>query len=396
MYKRVQFFRVDNVTNDQKVSLISIHLFDIALTWHRQFMRLLSSDIVPWLVYRGAIKQRFGNSFEDPLAELKNCKFETSIVDYQNAYDRLLSRVDISANQAISFYMAGLLIDIELAVRMFKTQTLAIAYSLSKLQAATNEVVKKKNKAPLLSTPKFEELEEGEEIVFSANEENNQHDQLIRMYEDDIAKNAFKTHDGHYEFLVIPFGLTNAPSNFQSFMNEVFRPFLRKFTLLYAKAIKSIYGATQVEYLGHIISNEGVVIDPHKVQAMVDWPIPTTLKQLRGFLGLTGYYRRFVKNYVSISMPLTALLKNVFGWNDEAQLEFESLKSAMVQVPILQLLNFNETFIIDTNASSVGIGAVLQQKGHPIYFLSKTLAPKHQTLSTYEKEFLAVIQALEK
>ncbi|GKA46857.1 putative mitochondrial protein [Tanacetum coccineum] len=214
----------------------------------------------------------------------------------------------------------------------------------------------------------------------------------IRMFDDDIAKTAFKTHEGHYEFLVIPFGLTNAPSFFQALMNEVFRPFLRKFTLvffdnilvystdmqsyvkhlievlsvmreqqLYAKASKCIFGAPQVEYLGHIISGKGVSTYPNKIQTMVDWPVPTTLKQSRGFLGLTGYYRRFVKSYASISMSLTALLKN-------------------------------NAF----DASGVGIGVVLQQKGHPIAFLSKTLAPKHQALSTYEKEFLAVIQVLKK
>ncbi|GKB92246.1 putative mitochondrial protein [Tanacetum coccineum] len=174
----------------------------------------------------------------------------------------------------------------------------------------------------------------------------------IRMFDDDIAKTAFKIHEGHYESLVIPFGLTNAPSSFQALMNEVFRPFLRKFTLvffddilvystdmqshvkhlikvllvmreqqLYAKASKCIFRAPQVEYLGHIISGKGISTYPNKIQAMVDWPVPTTLKQLRGFLRLIGYYRRFVKIYASMSMPLTALLKkNTFGWNDVAQL----------------------------------------------------------------------------
>ncbi|GKC49543.1 hypothetical protein Tco_1072288 [Tanacetum coccineum] len=130
MYKCEQYFRVDNVLDEQKIPLISIHLTDIALMWHRQFMRLLGSDIVPWLVYRYAIMHRFGNSFDDLLAELKNY-------------------------QAISFYMAGLPMDIELAVRMFKPQTLSIAYSLSKLQFETNEASKKKYKPPILPTPRF-------------------------------------------------------------------------------------------------------------------------------------------------------------------------------------------------------------------------------------------------
>ncbi|GKB91615.1 putative mitochondrial protein [Tanacetum coccineum] len=259
--------------------------------------------------------------------------------------------------------------------------------------------------------------------------ESNSHLNLNKwMCEEDIAKTAFKTHQGHYEFLVMPFGLTNAPSTFQALMNEVFKAFLRKFTLvffddilvysqttedhvthlqlvletmrrhkLYAKLSKCVFGTTHVEYLDHVISKEGVSTEPNKVRAMQDWPTPTTLKQLRGFLGLIGYYRRFIKGFASLSRPLTQLLKkNAFKWNLEAQLSFEALKKAMVEAPVLGLPDFNEPFVIETDASGVGLGAVLQQKSHPIAYLSKTLSPKHQSLSTYEKEFLAVLMALER
>ncbi|GJS46028.1 putative mitochondrial protein [Tanacetum coccineum] len=247
------------------------------------------------------------------------------------------------------------------------------------------------------------------------------------MNEQDIHKTTFRTHEGHYEFLVMPFGLTNALSTFQSLMNTVFKEFLRKFVLvffddilvyskslqehvehmdqvlttmkkhsLFAKLSKCTFVTNSVEYLGHIISNKGIYIDKSKIQTMQDWLIPNTLKQLRGFLGLTGYYKRFIKNYALLSQPLTALLKkNDFQWSDEAQKSFVILKQAMLQAPVLALPDFYKTFVVETYASGKGIGAVLQQDGHPIAYLSKTLSPKHQALSTYEKEFMVVLMALE-
>ena len=159
------------------------------------------------------------------------------------------------------------------------------------------------------------------------------------MHEDDIPKTVFWTHEGHYEFIVMPFGLTNAPATFQSLMNDLFRSYLRKFILvffddiliysrswedhlahlqivlqilstnsLFAKESKFRFGVLQVEYLGHIISEQGVSVDPAKIQAVIEWPTLTTAKGVRGFLGLAGYYRKFIRHFGSIAAPLTRLL----------------------------------------------------------------------------------------
>lgn len=141
----------------------------------------------------------------------------------------------------------------------------------------------------------------------------------------------------------------------------------------------------------------GVAVDQEKIQAVLDWPIPKTVKALRGFLGLTGYYRRFVKGYGTIAGPLTALLKkNCFGWNEAAQNAFEELKTKLTQPPLLAMPDFNETFVLECDASGNGIGAVLMQKGQPIAYLSQGLKGRTTILSTYEKEMLAILLAVKK
>lgn len=145
---------------------------------------------------------------------------------------------------------------------------------------------------------------------------------------------------------------------------------------LYAKWSKCSFAQDRIEYLGHAISKDGVSTDPTKTSAMERWPQPTSITELRGFLGLTGYYQKFVKSYGLIAKPLTNLLKKKsFHWDDQATTAFSNLKQAMIKTPVLALPDFELPFMVETDACATGVGAVLMQQGHPIAYLSKALGP---------------------
>ena len=136
-------------------------------------------------------------------------------------------------------------------------------------------------------------------------------------------------------------------------------------------------------------------MDENKIAAMVAWPRPTNISELRGFLGLIGYYRKFVQDYVIIARPLTNLLKKTqFGWHEEAETPFLALKQAMTTTSILAMPNFNDAFTIETDASGEGIGAVLSQQGKPVAYMSRALGVTKKSWSTYAKEMLTIVEAI--
>jgi hypothetical protein len=141
-----------------------------------------------------------------------------------------------------------------------------------------------------------------------------------------------------------------------------------------------------------------VATEQSKVLVIQEWPTPKNLKELRGFLGLTGYYRRFVKHYGLISRPLSNLLRKgvPYVWSSVTETAFQQLKEALIKAPVLALPDFTKQFILETDASEVGFRAVLMQYNHPIAYLSKAVCNKNQALSTYEKECMALILAIDK
>ena len=152
-----------------------------------------------------------------------------------------------------------------------------------------------------------------------------------------------------------------------------------------------------MDYLGHIISGDGVEVDPEKIRAITEWPVLVNVREVRGFLGLTGYYRKFVQNYGTVAAPLTQLLKiGGFKWTREVQEAFNRLKQAMMTLPVLALPNFNMPFEIETDASELGLGAVLIQNQRPIAYYSHTLAVRDKVKPVYERELMAVVMAVQR
>ncbi|KAD3640075.1 hypothetical protein E3N88_29298 [Mikania micrantha] len=209
----------------------------------------------------------------------------------------------------------------------------------------------------------------------------------LKIKDSDISKSAFRTRYGHYEFVVMPFGLTNAPAVFMDLMNR---------KKLYAKFSKCDFWLDKVAFLGHVISAEGIMMHPSKVEAITKWPTPTSVTEIRSFLGLAGYYRRFVEGFSKIVLPLTQLLRKgiKYSWNDEREKSFQELKKRLVSAPILSLPSGTGGYQIYSDASKKGLGCVFMQHGKVIAYASRQLKPYEVNYPTHDLELAAVIFAL--
>ncbi|KAJ0556907.1 putative nucleotidyltransferase, Ribonuclease H [Helianthus annuus] len=249
----------------------------------------------------------------------------------------------------------------------------------------------------------------------------------LKVQEEDIPKTAFRTRYGHYEFTVMPFVLTNAPVAFMGMMNRICKPYLDKFIIvfiddiliyfknktehaqhlhvllsllrkekLYAKFSKCEFWLEQVQCLGHLVDHEGIHVDPTKIEAITKWKTPESPTEVRSFLGLTGYYRRFIRDFSRIVIPLTKLTyKSIkFEWGPKQEEAFRILKQRLTNTPILALLEGTEDFVVYCDASKLGYGCVLMQRQKVIAYASRQLKNHEENYSTHDLELGAIIFAL--
>jgi hypothetical protein len=249
----------------------------------------------------------------------------------------------------------------------------------------------------------------------------------IKICEDDITKIAFSTRYDLYEYLVMSFGLTNAPAHFMYLMNSVFMEELDKFAVvfiddilvfsksmkeheehlrivlqrlrdhqLYVKFSKCEFWLTKVQFLGHVVSSEGISVDPSKDREVLDWKPPRTVHQVWSFLCLAGYYHRFIPNFSKIAKPIMDLLKKEenFFWNAEHDEAFQTLKKLLTTSPMLAQLDITKSFDVYCDTSGTELGCVLMQEGHVIVYSSRQLRLHEEHCPTHDLELAAVVHAL--
>ncbi|GKC96908.1 putative reverse transcriptase domain-containing protein [Tanacetum coccineum] len=245
----------------------------------------------------------------------------------------------------------------------------------------------------------------------------------LRVRDEDIPKTDFRTRYGHYEFQVMPFGLTNAPAVFMDLMNRVCKPYLDKFMIvfiddiliyscnkeehadhlriilellkkkkLYAKFSKCDFWISIVQFLRHVIDSQVIHVDPTKIEAVKNWASPTTPTEVCQFLGLAGYYRRFIKDFLKIAKSLTKLTQKnkKYIWGENQESTFQLLKQKLCEAPILALPEGNDDFVVYCDASHQGLGAVLMQREKVIAYASRQLKPHEENYITRDLELGAV------
>jgi hypothetical protein len=284
-----------------------------------------------------------------------------------------------------------------------------------------------KSRYPLPRIDQLLDQLHGATIFSSLDLQSGYHQILINP--EDVPKTAFTTPFGHYQFKVMSFGLCNAPATFQAVMNKIFKPLLNKGVLVYmddilifakskaehvellrqvlqilkennffARLDKCEFEQHELKYLGHIVSADGIKVNPVKTKSISEWPTPKSVKDIRSFLGLANYFRKFVQGFAVLTAPLTALTRKDVGfvWTDQCQKAFDGVKHALTHAPVLAMPDFTRpsTMEVLCDASIIGIGAVLTQDGRPLAYESKRLSDAEVKWTTTDQELWAVVHAL--
>jgi hypothetical protein len=249
----------------------------------------------------------------------------------------------------------------------------------------------------------------------------------MKIRPEDIHKTAFVTRYGQYEYTVVSFGLTNAPAYFMNIMNKVFMDELDKCVVifiddilvfsktteeqeehlrtvlgklrqhqLYAKFRKCEFWMEEVAFLGHVLSGNGVVVDPSKIEAVSKWQSPKSVTEIRSFLGLAGYYRRIIENFSKTVKPMTELLKSnmPYVWSDKCEASFQELKTRLTTTPVLTLPDASKDFVVYCDASRQGLECVLVQGGKVVAYASRQLQKHEENYPTHDLELAAVVHVL--
>ena len=249
----------------------------------------------------------------------------------------------------------------------------------------------------------------------------------LRVRDTDIPKTAFRTRYWHFEFTVMPFGLTNAPTAFMDLIHRIFQPYLDQFVVvfvddiliysqseweheyhlrivlqllrdhqLYAKFSKCELWLTEVRFLGHVVSASGVLVDPEKVEAVMSWERPKSVFEIRSFLGLAGYYRRFIEDFSRIAAPMTRLTQKEFkfDWDDRCEEAFQELKRRLTSAPILIVSDRGQGYTVYRDVSRARLGCVLMQTGRVVAYGSRQLKNHEQNYPTHDMELATVVFAL--
>jgi len=282
-----------------------------------------------------------------------------------------------------------------------------------------------KNKYPL---PRIDDLLDqlkGAWVFSKIDLRSGYHQILVRP--EDLQKTAFRSRYDHYEYVVMPFGVTNAPAVFMDYMNRIFQPWLDKFVVifiddiliysrtreehadhlrvvlnvlrehqLYGKLSKCVFWLEEVQFLGHVISAEGIAVDPAKIETMLNWERPKTVTEVRSFLGLAGYYRRFVEGFSKKVNPLTQLTRKdqPFSWTEQCEEFFEEMKKCLTSAPVLVIPDTEKMFEVYCDASYQGLGCVEMQEKRVVAYASRQLKVHEKNYPTHDLELAAIVFAL--